>query len=295
MEHLRARVASVVEHPLFQNAIIVLILGNAMVLALQTIPMAEAAAGSLLMWLDRITLWLFAGEIALRIVARGRAFFRDPWSVFDFTVVAVSFSALSGISALRAFRVFRILRLLNAFPKLRFVISGLLSALPGVTSVAVVLLIILFVASVIATQLFGAAAPQHFGDLFTSMFSLFQVMTLEGWPDIAESVLATIPYAWIFFVVFILVATLTMLNLFVAIIVGAMETEAQKAVATKSGQDDMLAELQAIRLQLARLEGAAVQGSGADSGLPGPRPGAAPALIQEEPGPAGRQGGMDGS
>ncbi len=254
MEHLRARVASFVEHPTFQNAIIVLILGNAVVLALQTIPSAQAAAGPLLNTLDTITLWLFAGEISLRILARGRGFFRDPWSVFDFTVVVISLSALSGIAALRAFRVFRILRLLNAFPKLRFVISGLLGALPGVTSVAVILLIILFVAAVIATKLFGVIAPQYFGDLFTSMFTLFQIMTLEGWPDIADMVLAENPYAWIFFVIFILVATLTMLNLFVAIIVGAMESEAQRAVATKASQDDMLAELQAIRIQLNRLE-----------------------------------------
>ncbi len=266
MEYLRARLTSLVEHPLFQRSVIGLILLNAAVLGAETIPAAAQAAGPLLEVLDLIILWLFATEIVLRIMARGRAFFQDPWSVFDFSVVAVSLSALSGISALRAFRVFRVMRLLNAFPRLRFVITGLLSALPGVASVAVILIIILFVASVIATKLFGGVAPQYFGDLFTSMFTLFQVMTLEGWPDIAQSVLEPYPHAWIFFVIYILVATLTMLNLFVAIIVGAMETEALRLAATKAGQDDMIAELHEIRAQLDRIEarggsGAASQGS----------------------------------
>ncbi len=256
MERLRARLTALVEHPFFHRGVIALILFNAVVLGLETIPSAAAMFGPLLSQIDVAIVGLFTVEIALRIAARGRAFFRDPWSIFDFTVVVISLSALSGISALRALRVFRVMRLLNAFPRLRFVVTGLLSALPGVASVAVVLVIILFVASVIATKMFGETAPQYFGDLFTSMFTLFQVMTLEGWPDIADSVMGEIPYAWIFFVIYILVATLTMLNLFVAIIVGAMETEALRLAATKAGQDELLEELREMRAQISRLEAA---------------------------------------
>ncbi len=254
MDQLRARLIAIVDHRLFRQTVLALILINAVVLALETIPAVADRAGTALRIADTVTLCLFALEIAMRIGARGRAFFKDPWSVFDFLVVAVSLSSLSGLSALRAFRVFRILRLLNAFPRLRIVINALLSALPGVASVGVVLVIILFVASVIATKLFGQNNPDLFGDLFTSMFTLFQVMTLEGWPDVADTVLENTPYAWIFFVVFIMVATLTMLNLFVAIIVGAMENEAMADTATRQGQDDILNELRAIRTRLDALE-----------------------------------------
>ncbi len=216
---MRAQLVKLVSHRLFQQTITGLIIVNAIILGLETMPRVNAAIGAQLMLLDTIIVWIFVAEIALRLAAHGLRFFRDPWSVFDFLVVAISLSSMSGLSALRAFRVFRVLRMLNAFPSLRTVIAAMLRALPGVASVGVVIVIILFVASVIATKLFGESTPDLFGDLFTSMFTLFTVMTLEGWPDVARTVIAEYPYAWIFFVIFILVGTLTMLNLFVAIIV----------------------------------------------------------------------------
>lgn len=264
MERLRARLTALVDHPVFQRAVLGLILLNAGVLACETIPSVAEATGPALRALDMTILALFTLEIGLRIFARGAAFFRDPWSVFDFAVVAISFSSLSGLTALRAFRVFRVLRLVTALPRVKAVVSALLGALPGVASVAGILVIILFVASVIATKLFATAAPDHFGDLFSSMFTLFQVMTLEGWPDVASQVLAVYPLAWIFFVVYILIATLTMLNLFVAIIVDAMESEALSHTATRESQDDILLELRAIRTELSALRSEA--------------PGAAPSL-----------------
>lgn len=242
-----------VESSVFHRAITGLIILNAVVLGMETIPAIQAEWGPMLATLDLIILGIFVVELLLRIAAHRLDFFRDPWSLFDFAVVAVSLSSVSGLSALRAFRVFRVLRLLNAFPTLRRVIGALLSAIPGVASVGTVLLIILFVASVIATKLFADGLPELFGSLFTSMFTLFQVMTLEGWPDVAARTLAVYPHAWLFFVVYILIGTLTMLNLFVAIIVSAMEENSVNKGATEAGQDELLREIRDLRAAVDRL------------------------------------------
>ncbi len=251
---MREQIRALVDRPAFTTTVTILIVLNAIVLGLQTIPAVNDVYGPWLAVVDSVILWIFVAEIALRLVAYGRSFFRDGWSIFDFVVVAASLSSLVGLSALRAFRVFRVMRMLNAFPSLRRVISALLGALPGVTSVAGILLIILFVASVIATKLFAPGVPKLFGDLFTSMFTLFQVMTLEGWPEVARATLAVYPYAWIFFVAYIFIGTLTMLNLFVAIIVGAMEDDTRARQADRAGQDAILAELKALRAQVERLD-----------------------------------------
>jgi len=237
-----------VDHPWFQNTILGVIILNALVLGLEAIPEARAAVGhGLLLGIDYVILWIFVAEIVLRMAAHRLRFFTDAWSLFDLAVVAVSLLAVSGLQALRAFRVFRVLRVLSALPRLRSVMNALLDSIPGIAWVGAILVIILFVAAVIATKLFGESFPEMFGDLFVSMFTLFTIMTLEGWPDKAERVIDVYPYAWIFFVSYILVATLTMLNLFVAIIVNAMENEALGGQATKQSQEELLTELKALR------------------------------------------------
>ncbi|MBU2479134.1 MAG: ion transporter, partial [Gammaproteobacteria bacterium] len=132
-------------------------------------------------------------------------------------------------AVLRALRVLRVLRLLTMVPSMRRVVGALLTAIPGLGSIALVLMIIYYVAAVIATNLFAAAYPEWFGTLGHSLYTLFQIMTLESWSmGIARPVMENFPYAWAFFVPFILVATFTMLNLFIAIIVNAMQTYSEQ-------------------------------------------------------------------
>lgn len=223
---IRGRIADFVNHSLFQNAIITLIIINAVILGVECIPSLRDALPVNLQMIDKIILGIFVAEILLRFVAMGWSMARDPWSIFDVFVVGISMLAVnSGISAFRAFRVFRILRLISAFPKMRLVVSALLDSIPGIASVGFLLVLILFVSSVMATNMFGTQFPVLFGDLFTTMFTLFQILTLEGWAEIANEVMVVYPYAWIFFVSFILVATFTLLNLFVAIVVSVLEHE----------------------------------------------------------------------
>jgi voltage-gated sodium channel len=158
------------------------------------------------------------------LIANRFDFFKDPWSIFDFCVVGIALiPAQDAFSALRAARALRALRLISVFPKLRKVIEGLVMAIPGICAIAGVMAIIIFIFGLIASKLYGSSYPEWFGNLHLSVFSLFQIMTLEGWPDIVRTVMQEKPFAWIFFVLYILIATFSVLNLFIAVVVDAMQ------------------------------------------------------------------------
>jgi voltage-gated sodium channel len=223
------RLREMVEKPIFQKTIIFLIIINAITLGLETYPEVMASYGAVLTGLDRMILWIFVAELLMRIAAYGLKFFKDPWNLFDFAIVSVSLvPAQEGFSVLRALRVLRVLRLISAFPRLRSVVQGLVGAIPGIASIALIMILIFYVFAVMATKLYGAVYPEWFGTLGNSFFTLFQIMTLEGWADMVRQILTTHPNAWIFFVIYILAATFTVLNLFIAVIVEAMQNEHKK-------------------------------------------------------------------
>jgi len=266
----RQRLRAFIEHRWIQNGIIALILINAALLGLETWPAAMAAAGGLILALDRAILAVFVVEIGLRIYVHRAAFWRDPWSLFDFAVVAIALLPATGqLAVLRALRVLRVLRLLTMVPSMRRVVGALLAAIPGLGSIALVLLIIYYVFAVIATNLFAVTHPEWFGNIGRSLYTLFQIMTLESWSmGISRPVMEHFPYAWVFFIPFILVATFTMLNLFIAIIVNAMQTfnddEKQVAVqaveaAREHIEADLHAEVRALRGEIRELKSLLVQ------------------------------------
>jgi voltage-gated sodium channel len=255
----RARLRAVVEHPSVQRFVITVIVLNAVVLALETSPAVMDRVGPLLLTLDTAALSIFVVELGLKLIAHGWRFWRDPWNVFDFIVVGLALVPAAGpFAVLRALRVLRLLRLITIVPSMRRVVGALMRALPGMASAAAVLALLMFVGAVMATNLFRDIAPEHFGDLGTSLFSLFQVMTLEAWPVMAHAVMAEAPAAWIFFVVYILVSSLAMLNLFIGVVVNAMEEQMREERAGESEQTDsaaILAELRALRGEVAALNG----------------------------------------
>jgi voltage-gated sodium channel len=221
-----SRLHNALESPTVQHTILVLILINAVTLGLETSPAIMEHLGWLLIPLDKALLSVFVLEIVLRLYDRRLAFFRDPWSVFDFLVVGVALLPATGqFSILRALRVLRVLRVMTIVPSMRRVVGALISAVPGLLSIAMVLLLFYYVGAVMATKMFGQAFPDWFGHIGRSLYSLFQIMTLESWSmGIARPVMREFPYAWAFFIPFILTATFTMLNLFIAVIVNAMQT-----------------------------------------------------------------------
>jgi len=222
----RERVRVLIEDVRFERAITALIVANAITLGLETSPAVVARFGGLLHVIDRTALGVFVVELLSRFFVYRTRFFHDPWRVFDFVVVGIALMpASSAFSVLRALRVLRVLRLVSLVPSMRGVVSALLTALPGMASIVGLLALVLYVSAVLATKLFREISPEFFGDLGTSLFTLFQVMTIEGWPDIARGVMAQSPYAWVFFVVYLLIATFMVLNLFIAVVVNAMQSQ----------------------------------------------------------------------
>jgi len=223
---MRDRLRSFISHPRVQGLIIALILINAVLLGLETSPSVMAVAGRFIVLLDQTILTVFVAEVALRLWVFRGDFWRDPWSVFDFLVVGIALVPAAGpFSVLRALRVLRVMRMLTIVPSMRRVVGALLAAIPGLGSIALMLAVIYYVFAVIATNLFAAEFPNWFGHIGRSLYTLFQVMTLESWSmGISRPVMERFPYAWAFFVPFIMVATFTMLNLFIAIIVNAMQS-----------------------------------------------------------------------
>ena len=223
--------ARLIAHPAAERLVTTLIILNAVTLGLETSPAVMAAIGPLLEAADTAFLAFFTVEIAARIAVQRAKFFRDPWNVFDFLVVGISLvPASEGLSVLRALRVLRVLRLVTVVPSLRTVVGALVGALPAMGSIVLLLGLVFYVFGVMATKLFGETHPQLFGTLGESVLTLFQVMTLDAWSDaVMRPVSEKHPYAWIFFVPFVLVTAFTVLNLFIGVVVSAIETERDEA------------------------------------------------------------------
>ncbi|MFO7746652.1 MAG: ion transporter [Orrella sp.] len=247
---LRDHAFALIQAPWFTRTILGVILFNAIILGLQTAHQTTSGWREWLYLLDKACLGIFVIELLIRCYAMRLRFFKDPWSVFDFTVVVIALVPASGpLAILRAFRILRVLRVVTIVPSMRRVVSALLGALPGLGAIGLLLLLIFYVFAVIATDLFGRLFPDWFGTIGLSFYTLFQVMTLESWSmGISRPVMQEFPYAWLFFVPFILVATFTILNLFIAIIVNAMQTFSEQDHAEEVAQKAALDEQKELAL-----------------------------------------------
>jgi len=232
------------------------ILFNAVILGLETSDMAMAKVGLLIGFLDRICLAIFVVELVLKLLVYRLRFFRDGWNIFDFVIVAVSLvPAAQSLSVLRSLRILRILRVVSVALRLRRVVEGFITALPGMASVFLLMGIIFTLARVISTQLFSTDFPQWFGSLAQSAYSLFQIMTLESWSmGIVRPVMEVYPYAWAFFVPFIMVTTFAVVNLLVGLIVNSMQDAHSEEADQKTDtyRDEVLARLKAIEERMAQ-------------------------------------------
>lgn len=245
-----------VEREWFKGTIVALIVINAALLGVETVRALPDGVLDMVFRVNRTILGVFVIELLLRISAHRLAFFRDPWSVFDFVIVVAALIAPSGpFQVLRALRILRALRLVSAVPSLRRVVDGLLGAVPGIASVLFLLILVLYIAAVMATLLFRDVAPENFGHLGISLFSLFQIMTLEGWADIATKVMAQYSWAWVFFIGYILVATFLVLNLVIGVVVSSIQSriEAEASEQQAAMDSELKQELIALRDEIRSL------------------------------------------
>ena len=261
----RERLKGLVSSPRAERLVTVLIVVNAVTLGLETAESVNAALSPWLGWLDKAIVAVFVIELAARLAAEGPAFFRRGWNLFDFAVIAVTLIPATGnLSVLRALRILRVLRLVSVVPQMRKVVEALLHAIPGLGSISSLLLLVFYVGAVMATRMFGEAFPEWFGSIGASMYSLFQIMTLESWSmGIVRPVMEVFDWAWAFFVPFILLTSFAVLNLFIAVIVDAMQTlhtadreETQAALrqVTEAEASFLASELEGLRAEIRALK-----------------------------------------
>ncbi len=237
---------------------------NALTLGLETSSNVMRHIGPVIAWADAAILTIFVAELSIKIFAQGTRFLRNGWNIFDFLVVAISFLPSAGpLSALRALRVLRVFRLVSIVPAMRKVVGALLASIPGVSSILALLLLVFYVFAVITTQFYGGTFPQWFGTVGESMYSLFQIMTLESWSmGIVRPVMEKYPGAWAIFVPFILMTSFAVLNLFIAVIVNAMqeqhlaEAEEQRSEILEAAEKEteiLTGEIQGLRSEVREL------------------------------------------
>ncbi len=243
-----------IESSRFQNVIMAVIVLNAIIIGMETSPALMAQFGPILIALDQIAIVIFVIEILLKLLVYRLAFFQNGWNIFDFAIVAVALVPTGGaLSVLRALRILRALRLVSAMPKMRKVVQGLFAAIPSMGTVILLLGLVFYIAAVMATKLFGAEFPQWFGSIGASLYSLFQIMTLESWSmGIVRPIMEVYSWAWVFFVPFVLVTSFVVLNLFIAIIVNAMHEEADEEQTAQ--RDEILDEIRGLRAEMAEIK-----------------------------------------
>lgn len=253
----RARLDEFLSQAAVRQVIIGVIVFNAVLLGMETSGSLMARFGGLIIALDTACLVFFVVEIALKLYARGLRFFRDGWSLFDLIVVSLALvPSGQALSALRALRILRVLRVISVAPRLRRVVEGFVTALPGMGSVFLLMAIIFYIGAVIATKLFAADFPIWFGTLGRSGYTLFQIMTLESWSmGIVRPVMEVHPWAWVFFVPFILATTFAVVNLLVGLIVNSMQDahHSEDAANTETYRDEVMERLSAIEARLEEL------------------------------------------
>lgn len=257
------RLAALVDSPKTERFIITLIVINAITLGMETSKeIMTSSWGPVLMWLDKIILAVFVVELAARMYVKRAAFFRDPWSLFDLFVVAIALVPTSeGLSVLRALRILRALRLVTVVPSLRKVVSGLIGALPGMGSIGLLLVLVYYVFAVMGTKLFQDTNPELFGSIGTSAYTLFQSMTFDDWSNGIVKPLAEKghSFGWIFVMIFMALSAFMVLNLFIGVVVTALDEVTAKDTPKISHPahegEALMAELKALRAEVAALRG----------------------------------------
>lgn len=218
---MESKLAKLIDSNKFQKFILFIIFCNAITIGLNTSAYLQRTIGSYLDFLEEVFLVIYVIEILFKIFVFRLDFFKRGWNLFDFFIVAISLISDNGfISVFRMLRVIRVMRLISSIPKMRLISQALIKSLFPMFSVGMLLVIVIYIYAIIATNLYGEQFPQFFGTLGESFYTLFQVMTGESWSmSIARPIMEYDPYAWVVFVSFLLISSYMILNIAIGIIV----------------------------------------------------------------------------
>ena len=251
-----------VENNRFEYFIIGVILANAALLGLDTSP---AIADSYGYWLhvgNNLALGIFVVEVVMKMLARWPRplrYFRDGWNIFDFTVVVLALIPTTGEFAIvtRLFRLLRVVRLISTVNDLRLIVSALVRSIPSVGHVIILMSIVVYIYAIMGYHLFHQHDPDNWGSLGTSVLTLFNILTLEGWTEVMDAAMAVYPWAWVYFISFVVVGTFVVINMFIAVIINNLDEAKLERLRELEGPvtgAELLSEIRATQETLRRLE-----------------------------------------
>jgi voltage-gated sodium channel len=261
MSRVRSACRRLVDDARFQPAVIALIALNALLMGLETSTTVMERAGAPLLVVNRVVQALFVLELTVRLAAAHpvRTFFADGWNVFDAVVIGLSLLPVAGpfATVARLARVLRVTRLVSVSPELRLIVATMLRSIPSLGHVVVLLGVLLYVYAIAGFYLFRAHDPAHWGTLGAALLSLFQILTLEGWPEMQAALLGPLPWAWLYFASFVVIAVFVVINLFIAVVINNLQTVQAETAQRDDGArsaGEMLEALAAARRALERIE-----------------------------------------
>jgi voltage-gated sodium channel len=212
----------------FEYFIVVLIVLNAAILGLETSDGIMAQYGAWLLLGNHVVLGVFVLEVVIKLVAvapRFRLYFGNGWNLFDFNVVVFSLIPAAGEFAMiaRLARLLRVARLVSTIPELRLIVSTLVRSIPSMGHVLLLMGVIFYIYAIAGYHIFHEHDPEHWRNLGISLLTLFRVVTLEDWTDVMYTAMQLSPWAWMFFVSFVVIGTFVVVNLFIAVVLNNLE------------------------------------------------------------------------
>ena len=263
LERMTAPLHRFVESMGFEYCIIAVILANAVLLGLGTSPRIEQDYGDWLHLGNRVVLGIFVAEALLKMLAlapRSHRYFASGWNIFDFAVIVFSFVPVTAEFAMvsRLARLLRVVRLITTVRELRVIVSALVRAIPSVGHVMVLMAIVVYIYAIMGYHLFSEHDPKHWGSLGLAVLTLFEIITLEGWIEVMDSVRGVYPLAWLYFISFIVVGTFVVINMVIGIIINSLEeakNSAPRDPERPTPMDELLREVRETRAALRRIEG----------------------------------------
>ncbi|MBR2834855.1 MAG: ion transporter [Coriobacteriales bacterium] len=250
----------IVESNVFSFFIIAVIVLNALILGLQTMNLSEGTRRALATC-DQICVFIYVVEATLKIFAWRSEYFKDGWNIYDFTITVLSVIPtnifpvpIEVARILRIFRAFRVFRLISAFKQLRVIVVGIAKSIPGVLWTALLLFVVIYIYAIIGVTLFDELYPERFGDLGSALFSLFEIVTLEGWPDIAYPIIKEMPFSGLYFITFIILSSFILLNVVLGIIVNNIDESRRSFDGLDNDNPSLDDEKEALRRSLEQME-----------------------------------------
>jgi voltage-gated sodium channel len=252
------RCRALIDNRVFELAIVAVIVFNAIVLGLGTYDSIAIRHEPLFAMIYNVILGIYVVELLIRLTAyrwNPREFVKDGWNVFDFIVVVASFVPALRANAmlLRLVRLLRIVRLVRFLPDLRILVSAAGRSVPGIASLAAATFVLIFIYGMLGWVLFAAADPAGYGNVGQAMLTMFVMLTLENFPDNVAMGQAVSQWSIVYFISYVLLASFLIFNLFIGIVLNAME-EARASDRKEHETDDLLARLRAAREALEQAE-----------------------------------------